>query len=96
MGRPPTLETNSMNIFQKLFRGGPKNAAERWDVVLLKCDLLMARDKIANMHEMANSQAEKEHGEYYFAKEYVAAWEAFRENPTIDTARTLLDAGERA
>jgi hypothetical protein len=59
--------------------------------LLAKCDLLMARDEIADMHRMQNAQGENEGGAYYFKVEYVAAWEAFRDSPTIDTARLLLD-----
>lgn len=61
-----------------------------WDAVLSKCDLLMARAEIADMHRMQNAQAEREGGTCYFKKEYVAAWESFRDKPTVDTARALL------
>jgi len=43
------------------------------------------------MHRMLNAQGEKEGGAYCFKNEYVAAWEAFRDRPTIDAARMLLD-----
>ena len=76
-----------MSIFQKLFGG----KAGKWDAVLGKCDLIMARDEIADMHRMPNKQGQKEGGAYYFKSDYVAAWQMFRDNPTIDTARALLD-----
>jgi hypothetical protein len=59
--------------------------------VLNKSDLLMARDEIADMHRMLNEQAAKEGGEYIFKVEYVSAWQTFRDSPSIDTARRLLD-----
>ena len=82
-----------MSIFQKLFRGPSKkpSGSGRWDSLLARADLLMARDEIASMHRMLNAQAEKEDGAYYFKNEYVAAWETFRDRLTINTARVLLD-----
>jgi hypothetical protein len=85
-----------MSIFQKLFRGSSKKAPAskggQWDAVIGKSDLLMAREEIADMHRMIESRGEEEGGVYVFKKEYVAAWEAFRDRPTVDTARVLLDA----
>lgn len=80
-------------MFKKFFGGSPKkcSGSSQWDSVLAKADLAMARDEIASMHSMVNAQAEKEGRAYYFKNEYVAAWEAFRDRPTIDTARVLLD-----
>ena len=82
-----------MSIFQKLFGGSSKKSSgsSQWHSVLAKADLALARDEIASMHSMVNAQAEKEGGAYYFKNEYVAAWEAFRDSPTIDTARVLLN-----
>lgn len=84
-----------MSIFQKLFGDSSKKThgtkAGQWDAVLDKCDLLMARDEIADWHKMLNSQAEKKGEACYFKKEYAAAWASFRDRPTIDTARMLLD-----
>jgi hypothetical protein len=84
-----------MGIFQKLFGDSSKIApgtkAGQWDAVLEKSDLLMTRDEIAGMHRMWNTQGEKEGGAFHFKKEYVAAWGAFRDRPTVDTARMLLD-----
>jgi len=82
-----------MNVFHKLFGDPSKKGRETksWDAVLSKCDLLMARDEIAEMHKMLNAQGEREGGGYYFKEEYVAAWEALRDNPNIDTARALLN-----
>jgi len=71
--------------------GSPRAKAGQWDALLSKCDLLMARDEIADMHRKLNAQAEREGGEYIFKNDYVAAWEAFRDNPNIGTARELLD-----
>ena len=69
---------------RKLFGSQKQNA------ILAKSDLLMARDEIADMHMMLNEQAAKEGGEYIFKTEYIAAWQSFRDNPNIGTARTLL------
>ena len=84
-----------MSIFQKLFgywsKKGAGSKAGQWDAVLVKCDLLMVRDEIAAMHRMLNAQGEKASGAYFIKNEYVAAWEAFCDKPTIYTARTLLD-----
>jgi hypothetical protein len=60
------------------------------DAMLKKSDLLMARDWIANMHNAGNAEAEKQGGQYYWAPEYVVAWEAFRDHPSVETARRLL------
>lgn len=82
-----------MNVFRELFGNPSKKESETksWNAVLSKCDLSMARDEIAEMHKTLNAQGEKEGGGYYFKKEYVAAWEALRDNPNIDTARALLN-----
>src|SRR5258708_342135 len=84
-----------MSLFQRLFGGSSKMApgskAGQWDKVLGKCDLLMTRDEITVMHRMLNAEAEKEGGAYHFKNDYVAAWESFRNRPTIDSARLLLD-----
>lgn len=96
------LEGNHMNIVQKLFchlfkqaqKEQPRTAGTRagqWDAMLSNCDLLKARDWIADMHGMENAEAEKRGGSYYYKNEYIAAWEAFRDNPTVVTARTLLE-----
>ena len=61
------------------------------DAVLKKSDLVMARDEIADMHRKLNTQGAKEGGEYIFKVDYVAAWQAFRDGPSIDTAQALLD-----
>jgi hypothetical protein len=78
-----------VNILKKLF-GGPQAADAKRDAVLAKCDLAMARDEIADMHKALQRRAESEGGECYFKTEYVAAWQAFRDRPSIDTARALL------
>jgi hypothetical protein len=84
-----------MNIVHKLFgdtsKQMPEAKAGQWDTVLSKCNLPMARNEIANMHRMLNAQGERNGGGYYFKNEYVAAWETFRGNPNIDTARELLE-----
>jgi len=67
-----------------------QDKAGQWNAILAKCDLQMARDQIADMHRMLNAQV-KESGALYFKNEYVFAWEAFRDKPTIDNARVLLD-----
>jgi hypothetical protein len=51
----------------------------------------MARDEIVDFHRITNTLAEAEGGAYYFKNEYIAAWEAFRDNPTIENARALLE-----
>jgi hypothetical protein len=84
-----------MGILRKLFgdssKKGPGSKVGQRDAILGRCDLLMARDEIADMHRILNAQGEMEGGAYYFKIEYVAAWEAFRDKPTVDTARVLLD-----
>jgi hypothetical protein len=62
----------------------------QWDAVLGKCDLLMARDGIAEMHRTLNAEAERKGGHYMFQQDYVTVWEAFRDKPSIETARALL------
>jgi hypothetical protein len=69
----------------------PGSKDERRAGVLAKSDLLMARDEILDMHRMANKEAAREGGEYVYKVEYVAAWQAFRNNPTVDTARAFLE-----
>jgi hypothetical protein len=93
-----TIPARFMSIFQKLFGGSSKQSSGsgQWDAVLAKTDLLMARDEIASMHRMLNAQGEKEGGAYYFKNDYVAAWEAFRDAPTVNTARALLDVAPLA
>jgi hypothetical protein len=59
--------------------------------VLNKCDLSMARDEIANMHKLLNAKADREGIGYYFSPEYVAAWEAFRDHPSMDNAAKFLE-----
>jgi hypothetical protein len=68
----------------------PRPDARQWDAVLNNCDLLMARQEIAQMHRNLNAEAQRKGGHYMFPQEYVAAWEAFREEPSIHTARVLL------
>lgn len=84
-----------MSIFHKLFGDSskipPASKSGQWDAMLAKCDLLMARDEIMDWHKMMNEQAEKKGETCYFKNEYVAAWEPFRNRPTIDTARMLLN-----
>jgi hypothetical protein len=79
-----------VSIIQKLF--GSKG---KYDDVLNRCDLLMARDEILDFHKIVNAEGEAEGGAYYFKKEYVAAWETFRGNPNIDNARTLLEVAPK-
>jgi hypothetical protein len=79
-----------MGILNKLFRGASNAGATQWDAILAECDLLMARDEILDMHRILREQAEREGGENFFKKEYVAAWELFRDNPNVDTARAFL------
>ncbi len=50
----------------------------------------MARDEIATLHRRLNEEAKQKGGEYMFTKEYVVAWDAFCDNPRIETARALL------
>jgi hypothetical protein len=75
-----------MSILRKLF-----GSRTKYETTLNKSDLLMARDEIADFHKTLNAQAEAEGGAYYFKNEYVATWEAFRDNPNIENARALLE-----
>jgi len=85
-----------MSIFNKWFSGQPQTPsgsnADRVTDVLAKADLMMARDEIADMHRMWNAEAAQQGGEYIFPVEYANAWKAFRDNPTITTARALLES----
>jgi hypothetical protein len=65
--------------------------AEQRDAVLARSDLPMVRDEILNLHKMFKEQAAKDGGTVAFKAEYVNAWYAFRDGPTISTARALLD-----
>ncbi len=51
----------------------------------------MARNEILDMYKIINERGERDGGAYVFKVEHVTAWEIFRDNPTIDTARALLD-----
>jgi len=64
---------------------------EHSDAILSKSDLPMVRDEILNLHRMFNEQAAKDGGKMAFKTEYVDAWYAFRDGPTVNTARALLD-----
>lgn len=66
-------------------------AKAHWDAVLCKSNLSMTRDEIIDFHKMMNAQGEAEGGAYLFPKEYIAAWETFRDHPSIDNARALLE-----
>lgn len=50
----------------------------------------MVRDEILNLHKMMNAEAAKNGEKAVFKSEYVAAWQAFRDGPSIGTARALL------
>ena len=71
----------------------PEDSApnETNEAVLRKCDFVMARDEIAEMHRRLNEQGQREGGTYCFKNDYVAAWYAFRDNPNIQTARAFLE-----
>ena len=74
-----------MSIFQELFGGA------KYDAVLNKCDLAMARAEIIDFHKIMKAEGEAEGGAYLVTKEYLAAWETFRDNPNLDNARSLLE-----
>lgn len=76
-----------MPWYHKIFGGKSK-----YDAVLNQCDLAMARDEIIDFHKIVNAQGEAEGGAYVFPQNYVAAWEHFRDSPTVDNARMLLEA----
>lgn len=54
------------------------------------CDLFMVRSEIAQLHSNLNEMAASKGGAYYFKNDYVSAWTAFRDNPTIETAKEFL------
>lgn len=62
-----------------------------YDAVLASCDLVKARDEIIGFHKIVNAEAEARGESALFKQEYATAWAAFRDNPTIDSARTLLE-----
>lgn len=51
----------------------------------------MARREILEFHRIVQSEGEGQGGAIVFKVEYVRAWEAFRDGPTISTASALLD-----
>jgi hypothetical protein len=63
---------------------------EHREAVLAQCDLAMVRDEIINFHQIAKTEAAKTGDEVVFKTEYVDAWYAFRDGPTIATAQALL------
>lgn len=75
-----------MTILHRLFGGRSKH-----DDMLNMCDLAMVRDEIIDFHKIMKAEGEAEGGAYLVSKEYLAAWETFRDNPNIDNARTLLE-----
>jgi hypothetical protein len=60
------------------------------EALLSKADLAMVRDEIINLHEMLKAEAAKTAEKAIFKTEYVDAWYAFRDGPTIVTAHALL------
>jgi len=64
---------------------------EQRDALLARSDLPMVRDEILSLHRMFKEQAAKDGGAMAFKTEYVNAWCAFRDGPTVSTARVLLD-----
>jgi hypothetical protein len=63
---------------------------EHREAVLAKSDLAMVRDEIISLHQMFKAVAAKTGEEAIFKTEYVDAWYAFRDGPTIATAQALL------
>jgi hypothetical protein len=59
--------------------------------ILRKCDLSMARDEIAHMHKLVSDEAESKGLGYYVSPEYMTAWEAFRDHPSMDNAAKFLE-----
>ena len=70
-------------------KGAAPEPADR-HAALSNCDLIKTRDAIADMHRLANEEAEAQGGTYYWSPEYVAAWTSFRDKPTIANAEALL------
>ncbi len=62
-----------------------------WEQVLRGCDLLRARDEIANHFAMINSEGKAKGGRYVFKVELVEAWERFYTDPCRDAAVALLE-----
>lgn len=79
-----------MSIFERLFGPSSHDRVADSEAVLGACDLSMTRDEIADMHRMTNAQAEREGGAFYYGPEYLAAWETFRDDPTVENARALI------
>ena len=76
--------------------GPPRAKARRWDAVLSKCDLVMARDEIAAVHKQLNEEAKRKYGEYVLKNENLTNLDAFCNNPNIETARAFLDVAPDA
>lgn len=64
---------------------------EQRNAVLARSDLPMVREEILNLHRMFQDQAAKDGGKMIFKTEYVNAWHAFRDGPSVGTAQVLLD-----
>jgi hypothetical protein len=61
------------------------------EAVIAKCDLIMARNEIVDMHSKLNQMAAQQGGAYYYPNEYIAAWCAFRDHPSAETARVFFE-----
>lgn len=62
-----------------------------WEQVLRGCDLLRARDEIADFFAMINSEGKAKGGQYVFKVELVEAWKRFCADPCRDAAVALLE-----
>ena len=63
---------------------------EHLEAVLRVADLDQAREQITFMHQMLNDEAKKEGSVAIFPQAYAQSWQAFRDKPTIETARAFL------
>jgi hypothetical protein len=63
-----------------------------WEEVLRDCDLLRARNHIADLFAMINSEGKARGGQYVFDIQLVEAWKHFYADPCRDTAIDLLEA----
>jgi hypothetical protein len=62
-----------------------------WEQVLRGCDLLRARDQIADLFVMINAEGKAKGGQYSFRVELVEAWKRFYTDPCRDAAVALLE-----
>jgi hypothetical protein len=70
--------------------GTMERTGAEWRVLLDECDFEMAKNEIANMLVMANKEAARSGGAYYYEPNTLAAITEFLGQPSMLTAVSLL------